>query len=101
MFSRSIYNRINTLFKLPVNSIYSNNTIRLIGTKNNGQNTVKNTIKYSLIGASVGAFVGVGYFFHNSNNTKLHITQGEEIITLIKDVPKIEPSRRVSYKVFS
>lgn len=99
MFFRRICSTKNIFFKLPNGYICSDTNLRWFRTKSADRSTVKNTIKYSLIGASLGAFVGVGYFFHNSNNTKLHLTHSEEVQTFLKDVPKIQPSRRVSYAI--
>lgn len=98
MFSRTFYCMLNSGFKLPANFMYSKFALRRFSSKINNSSTIKSTLKYSLIGASVGTFIGVGYFIHSNNNTNIHVTQSEEVITLLKDVPKIEPSRRVSFE---
>lgn len=54
------------------------------------------TLKLSLIGASVGALVGTGYSLTQLNKPNNHILNGEITIPILKTVPEITPSRKVS-----
>lgn len=52
--------------------------------------------KLGLVGVTVGALVGTGYSIKQLNKPNTHIINEEITIPLLEEVPKINPSRRVS-----
>lgn len=56
----------------------------------------KGIFKLGLVGITVGALVGTGYSIHQLNKPTAHILNEQIKIPLLQNVPKIQPSRKVS-----
>lgn len=52
--------------------------------------------KLGLMGVTVGALVGTGYSIRQLNKPNAHILNEQTKIPLVENVPKIQPSRKVS-----
>ncbi|XP_030765857.1 prostaglandin E synthase 2 [Sitophilus oryzae] len=103
----SVYRRI--LFKFYGNSsLISQNTfkninhhlcllpVRSISTSSKPR-SLKGFFKLGLTGVTVGALVGTGYTIHHQNKPRGHIINEQTFIEPVKEVPKVEPSRKVIY----
>lgn len=70
-----------------------NTLIRYFGIRH--ANSYSQTVKFSLVGAGIGVLVGVGYYYPNLNKSTKNLIHQEHIVPVIKDPPKITPSRKV------
>lgn len=74
---------------------------RFSSTKTGSNKTSKGIIKIGLAGVTVGAIVGTGYSINYMNQPKAHILNEETIISPIKEIPDIVPSKSVSIFVIT
>lgn len=58
-------------------------------------------VKMSLLGIGIGAVVGTGYSFHQLNKPTTHILNQQTSMSVLKNVPNIVPTRKVSLNNFS
>ncbi|CAH0546077.1 unnamed protein product [Brassicogethes aeneus] len=56
---------------------------------------VKSALKVSAVGVTMGALVGTGYTIHQQNKPRGHILNEQNVVEMIKDVPKIKASRSI------
>ncbi|XP_060535755.1 prostaglandin E synthase 2 [Cylas formicarius] len=68
-------------------------TVRLAST--NRPAKLKGLFKLGLAGVTVGALVGTGYSIHQMNQPRGHIINEHTFIEPLKEIPQIEPSRKV------
>lgn len=70
---------------------------RNISTKSRFKQTSKGMFKIGLAGITVGAVVGTGYSIHYMNQPRAHILNEEIVLRPFHTMPKITPSKSVSY----
>lgn len=63
------------------------------------KNGGRNVFKLGLVGVTVGALVGTGYSIHQLNKPQTHISNEEISIPVVPEVPKVIPSKRVSFRI--
>ncbi|XP_044732060.1 prostaglandin E synthase 2 [Chrysoperla carnea] len=95
---KSIYNfaTATALFKqMTRNNVKFKPIMRLMST----EKKVKQSggLKIGLIGITAGAIGGTGYSIYKLNEARGHIINETMLHPILKDMPKIEPSRRVKY----
>lgn len=67
-------------------------SVRYFGTSPKGK---KGLFKLGILGVGIGALVGTGYSIHHLNKPNTHILNEQTKISLLENVPQIQPSRRV------
>lgn len=67
---------------------------RVVSTKSNSLKS-RTTLKFGLLGVTMGALVGTGYSIQRMNTSYNHIQDAQTAIAVLKEVPKIYPSKEV------